>query len=56
MNDVSKADEEKIDKLKGVVGMVNKGGRFRVIIGNEVSKVFKEIMQIHLLLCQLEVY
>lgn len=35
---------EEIKKIKGVVGAVNKGGQFQVIIGNNVSHVFKAIM------------
>lgn len=39
-----KVNEEKLKKIKGVVGTVNKGGQYQVIIGNEVSNVYKAIM------------
>lgn len=46
LKDVSKADVEAIKKIKGVMGVVNKGGQFQVIIGNEVSDVYKEVINL----------
>lgn len=46
LKDESKADSEKIDKLKGVSGVVSKGGQYQVIIGTEVGNVFNEIMKL----------
>ncbi len=39
-SNVAKADELKA--LKGVVGIVNKGGQYQVVIGNEVNEVYAE--------------
>lgn len=44
--DVKKADEESIKKINGVIGLVNKGGQFQVIIGNEVSNVYNELIKL----------
>lgn len=45
LTDESLADEEKIKKLKGVMGVAKNGGQFQVIIGNKVSSVYKELIQ-----------
>ncbi|EHI97724.1 PTS system, beta-glucoside-specific IIABC subunit [Clostridium sp. DL-VIII] len=42
--DMSKVQKEKLEKLEGVIGVVNKGGQFQVIIGNEVQQAYKEII------------
>ena len=39
----SKADSEAIKKIKGVMGVTNSGGQFQVIIGNDVSNVYKAL-------------
>ena len=44
LKDDSQVNEEKLKKIKGVVGTVNKGGQYQVIIGNEVANVYKAIM------------
>ncbi len=46
LKDVSKANTETIKKTKGVMGVVDKGGQYQVIIGNDVNHVYKEIMKI----------
>ena len=46
LKDDSKADIDKIKKIKGVMGQVNKGGQFQVIIGNDVSDVYKEPLKL----------
>ena len=46
LNNVSKANTEKIKKIKGVMGVVDKGGQYQVIIGNDVNYVYKEIIKI----------
>ena len=46
LKDVSKANTETIKKTKGVMGVVDKGGQYQVIIGNDVNHVCKEIMKI----------
>lgn len=40
LHDDAKADTDGIKSLKGVMGVVNKGGQYQVIIGNEVNEVF----------------
>lgn len=42
----TKADTEAIKSIKGVVGVVNNGGQYQVIIGNDVSSVYKELVQL----------
>lgn len=46
LKDDSKADIDKIKKIKGVMGQVNKGGQFQVIIGNDVSDFYKELLKL----------
>ena len=46
LKDVSKANTEEIKQTKGVMGVVDKGGQYQVIIGNDVNHVYKEIMKI----------
>ena len=43
--DDTKADKSKLEGLEKVVGVVNQGGQFQVIIGNEVKKVYQVIEQ-----------
>ena len=42
--DDKKAQTETLKNTKGVLGVVNKGGQFQVIVGNDVQSVYKEIM------------
>lgn len=44
--DIKKVDEDAIKKINGVMGSINKGGQFQVIIGNEVSNVYKELVKL----------
>lgn len=46
LKDESKANVDKIKKIKGVMGNVNQGGQFQVIIGNDVSDVYKELIKL----------
>ena len=39
-------DEEKVKQIPGVLGVVNKGGQFQVIIGQEVPVVFAEVQKL----------
>lgn len=39
-------DEERVKSIPGVVGVVNKGGQFQVIIGNEVVRVYNEVLKL----------
>lgn len=45
LKDESKANEDKINKIKGVVTVVKKAGQFQVVIGNAVPEVYKEVMK-----------
>ncbi|PJN88962.1 beta-glucoside-specific PTS transporter subunit IIABC [Bacillus sp. mrc49] len=42
-HDFSKVESAKIEKLPGVISVVNKGGQFQVIVGNEVQQAFRAI-------------
>ena len=44
--DIKKVDEESIKKINGVMGSINKGGQFQVIIGNEVGNVYNELIKL----------
>ncbi len=43
LNDRSKADKAAIEKLNGVVTVMESGGQFQVVIGNTVPEVYREI-------------
>lgn len=43
LKDDSKANSDILKKTKGVMGVVNKGGQYQVIIGSDVANVCKEI-------------
>lgn len=46
LKDLSKANTEVLKKTNGVMGVVDKGGQYQIIIGNDVNNVYKEIMKI----------
>lgn len=46
LNDESIVDDEKVKNIKGVLGVMKKGGQYQVIIGSEVATCFKEITKI----------
>lgn len=46
LKDKSKAETESIKNIEGVMGVVDKGGQYQVIIGNDVNHVYKEITKI----------
>lgn len=43
LKDSNKASADKIKTISGVMGAVNSGGQFQIIIGNDVSHVFNEL-------------
>lgn len=43
LKDSGKAETEALKKVQGVLGVVEKGGQFQIVIGNDVPNVFKEI-------------
>ncbi|MGR3742340.1 beta-glucoside-specific PTS transporter subunit IIABC [Companilactobacillus sp. DQM5] len=46
LKDISKAQKDKISNLDGVISVVESGGQFQVVIGNNVSKAYEAIMDI----------
>ena len=46
LKDESKADDEAIKKIKGVMGVTKQGGQYQVIIGNNVGACYKEILKL----------
>ncbi len=46
LKDRSKVDDEKVKAISGVVGVVDKGGQYQVIIGPEVVKVYNEVTKL----------
>lgn len=42
LKDEGKADDKKVGKIKGVKSVIKQGGQYQVVIGNEVSNLFKE--------------
>ncbi|GAA0180124.1 beta-glucoside-specific PTS transporter subunit IIABC [Clostridium sediminicola] len=46
LKNLSKVNEEVLKKTKGVIGVVNKGGQFQLIIGSDVASVYCEILKL----------
>ena len=46
IRDRSKANIENVKNITGVVGCVNKGGQFQIVIGTQVADVYNELIQI----------
>lgn len=42
----SKADDEAVEKIKGVKSVIKQGGQYQIVIGNEVSNVYQEMEKI----------
>lgn len=45
LNSEAKVDDEKIKAIKGVLSVVKKGGQYQLVIGNDVDKVYKKIVE-----------
>ncbi|MGL5378926.1 beta-glucoside-specific PTS transporter subunit IIABC [Clostridium sp.] len=45
LNDMDKVQVSKIEKLQGVISVVNKGGQFQVVIGNDVQQAYRAILK-----------
>lgn len=45
LKDESIVKDEEIKAIKGVVGLMKKGGQYQIVIGNEVAKCYKEVMK-----------
>lgn len=44
LKDESKADDDAIKQLKGVMGVAHAGGQYQVIIGNDVADIYDQVM------------
>ncbi|EAF7771918.1 TPA: PTS transporter subunit EIIC [Listeria monocytogenes] len=42
LKDTSKADDEAVKRIKGVINVVNKAGQYQLLIGTEVPKLYDE--------------
>jgi beta-glucoside PTS system EIICBA component len=43
LKDESKADDESVESINGVKGVMKQGGQYQIIIGGEVANVFNEL-------------
>lgn len=46
LKDESIVDDEKVKKIKGVMGVMKKGGQYQIIIGNSVGTCYKELLKL----------
>ena len=46
LKDEKKADKEKVQKIEGVIGVVESTGQFQVVLGNKVLKVYEELIKL----------
>ncbi|MDS0526026.1 beta-glucoside-specific PTS transporter subunit IIABC [Clostridium sp. SHJSY1] len=46
LKDESIINDEEVKNIKGVMGIMKKGGQYQVIIGNDVSTCYKEILKL----------
>lgn len=46
LKDEEKADDVSIEKLKGIKGVMRQGGQYQIIVGNEVSNLYKEFIKL----------
>ena len=46
LKDDKKADDERVKSIKGVKGVMRQGGQYQIVIGNEVSNLFKEFKKL----------
>lgn len=46
LKDRTKADKEAIENLEGVISVIENGGQFQVVIGNNVAYVYKEFLKV----------
>ena len=48
LKDVSKANDDKVKKVEGVVNVINKAGQYQILIGTEVPRVYDVWFKIYL--------
>ncbi len=46
LNDKSKADQEKIKKIPGVMGLVTRGDEYQIVIGVDVGNVYNDFVKL----------
>lgn len=46
LKDESKANDDAVNKIKGVKSVIKQGGQYQIVIGNEVSNLFKEFRKL----------
>lgn len=46
LKDRSLADKEAVSRIKGVINVVEQGGQFQVVIGNEVTKAYDAVVEL----------
>lgn len=46
LKDDTKARTDELKKVKGVMGVVNKGGQYQVVIGSDVVSVYKPLLEL----------
>ena len=46
LNDEGKANDDAVKAIKGVKSVIKQGGQYQVVIGNEVSNLFKEFRKL----------
>ncbi len=46
LKDQSKADDSRVEGIKGVKSVIKQGGQYQIVIGNEVSNLFKEFSKL----------
>lgn len=46
LKDESKVDDGAVGKIKGVKSVIRQGGQYQIVIGNEVSNLFKEFKKL----------
>ena len=46
LKDDSKAQTEKLKKRKGIMGVVNQGGQYQVVIGSDVQSVYRPLLDL----------
>lgn len=46
LNDETKANDEAVKAINGVKSVIKQGGQYQVVIGNEVSNLFKELKKL----------
>ncbi|WP_195989199.1 beta-glucoside-specific PTS transporter subunit IIABC [Clostridium sp. D53t1_180928_C8] len=46
LKDKSRANTDEIKNISGVMGVVDKGGQYQIIIGNDVNHVYREVIKI----------